>query len=591
MLNCGTYLARTNRGKGGGQHSKCLAFTMEAFPSRRLLGMAVVLLATLAVVCALDDGLRSGGGHAIDEGDEDKIKFVESNAAVDMKKTIAVEGSADANVAVSASEGVVLGDRASVFVQVGDGGDSRSVEGGDGTAIKPVSNEDKLEKEELDEDLEPAESPGEGGDEPEAVATDKPSAEGATISVNEGSHADEGDAANTDHSVAGELIDDAAGSAESLLGGEGYVAGTEGAVGSVKISLLGSSAEASSEPPSDDPAEAHVHNIDNTASGEESGPVPSAPDAGEDPQGATGDQDGHEPIPPQDEFADSSEHGDEIDKGGATGRKDTPPTTTDSVEPILIPDDEEHIDDTARLHVGTSSHHHANAKVKVHNYKAGDANEAHAGKLKSVVSTRLPADLDISEALSSTATGTSAMQGLLGIFPIIQSLLLVFFSLVSMILILWFRFKDVISAVHGSKGRLFFETPKSIIDDWSGMPGAHCKPGKKNKGKLAQKLKSIEKMSELKPPLFGPSFGAGGGHSASQTSQKAKMPPSPRNKEESQSEPPSSGGKATKKKSKRKKKKKGKENGDLRGTIPFLVGRLPVSGKDDLSQVYSPSTY
>ena len=47
---------------------------------------------------------------------------------------------------------------------------------------------------------------------------------------------------------------------------------------------------------------------------------------------------------------------------------------------------------------------------------------------------------------------------------------------------MWFRYNDVISAVHGSKGVLFFETPPNVrvTDNWTGLPGAHCRPNKEH---------------------------------------------------------------------------------------------------------------
>ena len=60
--------------------------------------------------------------------------------------------------------------------------------------------------------------------------------------------------------------------------------------------------------------------------------------------------------------------------------------------------------------------------------------------------------------------------------------------------IMWFRYSDVISAVHGSKGVLFFETPPNarINDNWTGLPGAHCRPNKAHfyKGKNDEQKKS-----------------------------------------------------------------------------------------------------
>ena len=59
---------------------------------------------------------------------------------------------------------------------------------------------------------------------------------------------------------------------------------------------------------------------------------------------------------------------------------------------------------------------------------------------------------------------------------------------------MWFRYSDVISAVHGSKGVLFFETPPNarINDNWTGLPGAHCRPNKAHfyKGKKDEQGKS-----------------------------------------------------------------------------------------------------
>eukprot|EP00943_MAST-04B_sp_MAST-4B-sp1_P002950 g2950.t1 len=62
------------------------------------------------------------------------------------------------------------------------------------------------------------------------------------------------------------------------------------------------------------------------------------------------------------------------------------------------------------------------------------------------------------------------------LFQLYSYILTIFlFILCFSIWIMWLRYNDVISAVHGSKGALFFETPPHVrvTENWTGLPGAH----------------------------------------------------------------------------------------------------------------------
>ncbi len=92
------------------------------------------------------------------------------------------------------------------------------------------------------------------------------------------------------------------------------------------------------------------------------------------------------------------------------------------------------------------------------------------------------------------------------LFQLYSYILAIFlFILCFLIWIMWLRYNDVISAVHGSKGALFFETPPNVrvTENWTGLPGAHCRPSKEhfqkknkdNKKKNFMIINSIDKKN------------------------------------------------------------------------------------------------
>ena len=164
-------------------------------------------------------------------------------------------------------------------------------------------------------------------------------------------------------------------------------------------------------------------------------------------------------------------------------------------EPIFVPDDDELVDDSLFRDIIQDE------KIDQLNQNGADAAVSSNGENGNTLKVKNGENPGMTTTTKSKSKGDSDWLtteeeiltfSLFKLYAYILTVCLVVMSF--SIWIMWFRYSDVISAVHGSKGVLFFETPQNarINDNWTGLPGAHCRPNKAHfyKGKNDEQKKS-----------------------------------------------------------------------------------------------------
>ena len=152
-------------------------------------------------------------------------------------------------------------------------------------------------------------------------------------------------------------------------------------------------------------------------------------------------------------------------------------------EPIFIPDDDELVDDNLFRDI---IHDEKNDQMK---QNGADSTINANGDTINIIQSNNGDSQGTAATIASPKTGdydsrpTEEEMITHSLFLLYSYILAIsLFILSFLIWIMWFRYNDVISAVHGSKGVLFFETPPNVrvTDNWTGLPGAHCRPNKEH---------------------------------------------------------------------------------------------------------------